>query len=121
MVKYSEKLLEYFYHCKHAGSLGESDNVYQAEEGSIEQGEVIRFYLQIENQQIEQVRFKSHGSVALIAACEFAAGWLEGRRLDEVSELTATLILNSLELSALYNHVAILVLTCVNKAIKVVS
>ncbi len=115
MTKYPQQLLDYFYQLDHAGLLAAADNVFMTEEGTEQQGEVVRLYLLIENDIIKKARFKSFGSVALIACCEFICRWLENKHCDEAKQLNTAQILTALDLSDFYNHTAVLVLQCVKK------
>jgi len=117
MKGYPQQLLQYFYHLEHAGELTAAP-IYVMEQGTVEQGDIVRFYVKLENQRIIQARFKAYGSVAIIAGGEYVCRWLEGKNIQEAAEIQASQILTALGLSSLKNHTAVLLTQCVGKLIQ---
>jgi NifU-like protein involved in Fe-S cluster formation len=112
-MKYSAKLLDYFYHRQHAGSLNcVTPNIYQAGAGNADKKEWLEIWVEY-RQCVVQTRFKATGSVALIAGGEFICRWLETKTWQDLNDLTPETILDGMELSALHIHIAHLILTVI--------
>lgn len=105
---YPEKLLDYFYHLDHAGEISSGAGVYTAEKGSQQQGDVVRLYVRVESGKIVAAKFKSYGSVATLAACEFVCRWLMDKSISESTDLMPEHILAELQLSKIKIHCAVL-------------
>lgn len=109
MPQYSNKLLNYFYHTPHAGSLNPQEpNVIVAKAGEKSNNELLELYLQIADNKIICARFKASGSPSLIASAEFVCDWLEGKKIEEVAQLNPEMILQFLELPKTQIHTALL-------------
>lgn len=104
------KSSDYFFDIRHAGELDQNDkNVFCAEVGSEKQNNLLRLYVRCENQQIVDAKFQALGTPAVMASCEYVCRWLVDKTLTEAKQLTVLQIMQSLEMSSLQNHVAVLV------------
>ena len=113
-MRYSARQLEHFHHAEHAGTLDtDNSNVIVVKEGSIEREKIIHVYLSINNETIMSAKFLSYASVAVIACCEYACRWLEGKSMTEAQLLTAKNIMEGLEMPSVQLHVAMLVERCI--------
>ncbi len=115
-MNYSAKILEYFEQRSHAGALPAATNVLVGEASAANE-ELLRFYVQIENQQIQRCTFQANASVASIASAEFLAQWCEQKRVDELATLSAEFIAEQLALPAVKIHSVRLALSALNSAI----
>lgn len=118
MTKYPQILLDYFHHLEHAGTIPSARNVLIAEEGTEQQGEIIRLYLAVSDDIITDANFKSFGSVALIAGCEFICRWLEGKSIKQALEITPEYILKELQLTSYHKHIAVLIVQTVKAVLQ---
>ena len=118
-MRYSPRLLNYFYNAHHGGELDpEVGTIYQAELHSENNDYFLRLYLHCNNQKIICAKFQAHGSVAVIAACEYVCCWLEGKTRVEAQQLNVQQIIERLEMSTLQNHVAALIKRLVSLALQ---
>lgn len=118
-MKYSERLLRYFYHIDHAGSLPLDDEaVSVAELGKLEHGDVFRLYLKCEGSQILIARCKVYGSVVLLALAEFTCSWLEGKTISDALKFESKDLLDAFQLSLIHVHSATLIIRVVQEALK---
>ncbi|OGO94333.1 MAG: hypothetical protein A3F10_00095 [Coxiella sp. RIFCSPHIGHO2_12_FULL_42_15] len=117
MKSYSANLLNYFFHLDHVGIIDAGNGVYCIEEGSPEQGNVIKLAVMQTDHKLYLARFQCYGNVTLLAACEYICRWLEGKTVLEASHLTAEQILKALQLSRLHIHIAVRLVDLVKKVI----
>ncbi len=103
-MQYSEKTLAYFYHCQHAGKLPAAENVRVGKSGSMKNGDVVHFYLQLSGESIQAARFLVYGGVATIACAEYIAGFIEGKSMQQARALTPGQVLTELQLPSIKIH-----------------
>lgn len=104
------KFSNYFFDMQHAGELNQNDKtVFWSEVGSEKQNNLLRLFLQYEDERIIQAKFQAFASPAMMASGEYVCCWLLGKTLHEAQELTATQIMTALEMTSLQNHIAVLV------------
>jgi nitrogen fixation NifU-like protein len=75
---YSQKIIDSFEHCLHYFVDGDLANV-TGTSGRLEDGEVVRLYLYIENDIVKSARFRAMGNVMTIAAAEELCKELENK------------------------------------------
>lgn len=114
-MRHPDTVLRYFYDLQHAGQLDAADNVFSAQHGHPDQGDVVRLYVRLEHGIISATRFECYGSVASLAASEFVCRWLMSKKPQHLGSLTAERILDELGLSTLHNHVAWRLIECIKK------
>lgn len=83
---YSETLLEHYRHPRNVGDVEGSAAVAQV--GDPAHGDVLRFGMRIEGDQVIEARFRSFGCTAAIAAGSMATVMVTGRRLEEVERMS---------------------------------
>ncbi len=88
----------------------EDRSVGCAAERSAECGDTLQLQVKLDTRGVivEQARFRAYGCSATIASGSFVTEWLIGRRLDEMTDITAALIVAALELSDEEAHGAVL-------------
>jgi nitrogen fixation NifU-like protein len=85
---YSQTLLDHYRHPRNVGDVEGSAAVAQV--GDPAHGDVLRFGMRIEGDQVTEARFRSFGCTAAIAAGSMATVMVTGKRLDEVERLSNT-------------------------------
>lgn len=116
-IKYSEKVFEHFKKPKFAGELKNPDAV--GEEGNIKCGDVMRIYLKVEDNRIKDIRFKTYGCIAAIAASDSLCELAKGKTLEEAEKITYDDITKHLEyLPAVKIHCSVLGIDALKNAIK---
>ena len=110
-MPYSAAVMHYFRQRERAGSMElNTDSVGVGQSGSISNGEVVVMQVAVDPEDnVSCVRFQVQGSVVTMAACAFAAEWLEGRSRKQAQALTAALISETLSLPRTKKHCALLV------------
>ncbi len=92
---YSEKVMDHFVHPRNVGELENPSGV--GEVGNPKCGDIMRMSLQIEDNVIKQVRFKTFGCGAAIATSSMATTMIEGKTIDEALKLTNKAVVEALE------------------------
>jgi nitrogen fixation NifU-like protein len=79
---YNDKIMDYFYHPKGAGIIEDASAI--GELGNPSCGEVIKFFLRIdENQIITEIKFQAYGSAVIIAAASIITEALTEKSIEE--------------------------------------
>jgi nitrogen fixation NifU-like protein len=84
-MAYSEKVLEHFEHPKNVGDLPAADAEVRLEHPVC--GDIMSLAVKLFDGRIEQVRYRTRGCVASIAAGSCLTEMMQGRSLAEASEL----------------------------------
>jgi len=84
-LPYSQKLLEYFRNPKNQGPMKDADAVAKA--GSPACGDMITFYLKVENEEIKDISFESYGCAANIGTASYLTEIVKGKSLKEAFEV----------------------------------
>lgn len=92
---YSEKVLDHFAHPRNVGEMEDANGVGTV--GNPRCGDIMRFYIKVENDIITDVTFKTFGCGAAVATSSMATELLKGRSLDEALELTNRAVVEALE------------------------
>ena len=82
---YSEEILERFESPRNAGNLRGANA--RGDAGSIEQGDVVRLFFRVENNIIEEAKFKAFGCVVATVAMDILCDMLVGKTLDNASTI----------------------------------
>ncbi len=92
---YSEKVMEHFAHPHNVGELPDANGV--GEVGNPKCGDIMRMYLKIQNNTIEDVKFKTFGCGAAIATSSMATELIKGKPIEEALKLTNKAVVEALE------------------------
>jgi nitrogen fixation protein NifU and related proteins len=84
--EYSAILLDHYRHPRNVGDVEGSAAVAQV--GDSAHGDVLRFGMKIEGDQVIEARFRSFGCTAAIAAGSMATVMVTGKRLEEVERVS---------------------------------
>jgi nitrogen fixation NifU-like protein len=85
IMAYSEKVLEHFEHPKNVGDLPAADAEVRLEHPVC--GDIMSLAVKLFDGRIDQVRYRTRGCVASIAAGSCLTEMMQGRSLAEASEL----------------------------------
>ncbi|HYF98447.1 MAG TPA: iron-sulfur cluster assembly scaffold protein [Coxiellaceae bacterium] len=116
-MNYSAQVLHYFEQTQHAGSLAAGPNIGVGEAASSSTPDVIKFFIQLEDEHVKIMRFQANGSVLTIACAEFLAEWCEQKSLKELGELKVEVICDALDLPAIKIHTALLAIQALRNAL----
>ena len=92
---YNEKVMENFTHPKNVGEIPDADGVGTV--GNETCGDIMKIYLKIENDRIQDAKFQTFGCAAAIASSSVATGMVIGKTLDEALALTNREVIEELE------------------------
>lgn len=93
-MPYSEKVLEHFKNPRNQGSLPDADAIGQ--EGNPVCGDVMKIYLKIKDEKIEDIKFETLGCAAAIAVSSALTEMVKGLTLDEALAVTKDKVVEDL-------------------------
>lgn len=113
---YTEKVMEHFTSPKNVGEIENASGV--GEVGNAKCGDIMRIYLDVEDNIIKDVKFKTFGCGAAIASSSMATELIKGKSLDEAWEVTNKAVAEALEgLPPVKMHCSVLAEEAIHKAI----
>ncbi len=92
---YSDKVIDHFSNPKYAGSIENADGI--GEVGNATCGDMMTVYIKVENDIIEDVKFKTFGCVAAIAVSDMVSEMAIGKTLEEAKKITRKAVAESLD------------------------
>lgn len=85
-LDYSEKVMEHFSNPRNVGEIENADGVGEA--GNPKCGDIMKIYLKVKDNVIEDVKFKTFGCASAIASSSMATELIKGKTIDEAWNLT---------------------------------
>ena len=117
MALYSEKVMDHFKNPRNVGVIDNADGV--GEVGNAKCGDIMKIYLKIENDIIEDVKFETFGCGSAIASSSMATEMIKGKSIFEAMELTNKAVAEALDgLPAQKLHCSVLAEEAIKKALK---
>ena len=117
MALYSEKVMDHFMHPRNVGTIDDADGV--GEVGNAKCGDIMKIYLKIENDIIEDVKFETFGCGSAIASSSMATEMIKGKSIYEALELTNQAVAEALDgLPAHKMHCSVLAEEAIKNALK---
>ena len=114
---YSEKVIEHFTNPRNVGEIESPSGV--GEVGNAQCGDIMRVYLQIEQNIITDVKFKTFGCASAIASSSMATEMIKGEPVAVALELTNMAVARALDgLPPVKMHCSVLAEQAVKAAIK---
>lgn len=95
MALYSEKVMDHFRNPRNVGVIENADGV--GEVGNAKCGDIMKIYLKIENNMIEDVKFETFGCGSAIASSSMATEMIKGKSLEEALKLSNKAVTEALE------------------------
>lgn len=92
---YSKKVLDHFTNPRNVGELPDANAI--GEMGNAKCGDIMKIYMKIENNIIEDVSFKTFGCGAAIATSSMATELIKGKSVDEALKLTNKAVVEALD------------------------
>ena len=83
---YTENVMDHFTNPRNVGEIKDAAGV--GEVGNAKCGDIMRIYLQVENDIITDVKFKTFGCGAAIATSSMVTEMVKGKNLDEALEIS---------------------------------
>ena len=94
MALYSEKVMDHFRNPRNAGVLEDANAI--GEVGNAKCGDIMKMYLKIEDDIIQDVRFETFGCGSAIAASSVATELIKGKPVSEAMKLTNKAVVEEL-------------------------
>lgn len=95
MALYSEKVMDHFRNPRNVGSMENPSGV--GEVGNAKCGDIMRIYLKIENDIIEDVKFETFGCGSAIASSSMATELIKGKPVSQALTLTNQAVVEALD------------------------
>lgn len=117
MALYSDKVMDHFRHPRNVGVIENPDGV--GEVGNAKCGDIMKIYLKIENDIIEDVKFETFGCGSAIASSSMATEMIKGKPVCEAMKLTNKAVAEALDgLPAHKLHCSVLAEEAIQKALR---
>jgi nitrogen fixation NifU-like protein len=115
-MSYSPEVLEHFTNPRNIGAMENANAI--GEVGNAKCGDIMRFYLNIENDIINDISFETFGCASAIATSSMATEMIKGKTLDEAYKLKNSTVAEALGgLPAAKMHCSVLAEEAVKAAI----
>ena len=95
MPVYSDKVMEHFMNPRNVGEIEDADGV--GEVGNPVCGDMMTFYIKVDDNYLSDVKFKTFGCGAAIAVSSIASEMAKGNTLEEAKKITPSLVAQELE------------------------
>ena len=117
MALYSEKVMDHFMNPRNVGSIENASGV--GEVGNAKCGDIMKIYLQIENEIIVDCKFETFGCGSAIASSSMATEMILGKSIHEAMRLTNKAVAEALDgLPAHKMHCSVLAEEAIKNALK---
>ncbi len=95
VLEYSEKVMDHFKNPRNVGEIENPSGVGTV--GNAKCGDIMRMYLQIEDDTITDVKFKTFGCGAAIATSSMATELVKGKTINEAMNVTNKAVMEALD------------------------
>jgi nitrogen fixation NifU-like protein len=95
MPIYSEKVMDHFMNPRNVGEIENADGV--GEVGNPVCGDMMTFYIKVDDNHLSDVKFKTFGCGAAIAVSSIVSEMAMGKTLEEARKITPALVAEELE------------------------
>ena len=117
MALYSEKVMDHFRNPRNVGVIEDADGVGQV--GNAKCGDIMKMYLKIENDIVEDVKFETFGCGSAIASSSMATELIKGKPVEEARKLTNQAVAEALDGLPDYKmHCSVLAQEAIEAALK---
>lgn len=114
---YSEKVMDHFTNPRNVGIMDDADGI--GEVGNVKCGDIMKIFLKINGNTIEDVKFSTFGCGSAIASSSIATEMIKGKPLSQALELTNKAVVEALDgLPPHKVHCSVLAEEAVKAAIK---
>jgi nitrogen fixation NifU-like protein len=113
---YNEKVMDHFENPRNMGEIKDADGI--GEEGNPQCGDIMKIYIKVKENVIEDIKFQTFGCGAAIASSSMATELVKGKTLEEAWELSNKAVVEALEgLPPAKIHCSVLAEDAIHKAI----
>ena len=117
MALYTETVMDHFTHPRNVGEIPDADGV--GEVGNAKCGDIMKMYLKIKDDRIEDVKFETFGCGSAIASSSMATELIKGKTFEEALAVTNKQVVDALGgLPAYKLHCSVLAEESIKAAVK---
>ncbi len=117
MALYSEKVMDHFTNPRNVGVIEDANGI--GEVGNAKCGDIMKIYLKIENDIIQDVKFETFGCGSAIASSSMATEMIKGKSIQDAMALTNKAVAEALDgLPAHKLHCSVLAEEAIKNALK---
>ena len=117
MAVYSEKVMDHFRNPRNVGVIEDANGI--GEVGNAKCGDIMRMYLKIEDDVVQDVKFETFGCGSAIASSSMATELIKGKHVSEVKALTNKAVAEALDgLPAYKMHCSVLAEEAIQSALE---
>ena len=117
MALYTETVMDHFTHPRNVGEIADANGV--GEVGNAKCGDIMKMYLKIKDDRIEDAKFETFGCGSAIASSSMATELIKGKTVDEALAVTNKQVVDALGgLPAYKLHCSVLAEESIKAAVK---
>ena len=117
MALYTETVMDHFTHPRNVGEIPDASGV--GEVGNAKCGDIMKMYLKIKDDRIEDAKFETFGCGSAIASSSMATEMIKGKSIHEAMALTNKAVAEALDgLPAHKLHCSVLAEESIKAAVK---
>ena len=117
MALYTETAMDHFTHPRNVGEIPDADGV--GEVGNAKCGDIMKMYLKIKDNRIEDAKFETFGCGSAIASSSMATELIKGKPIEEALAVTNKQVVDALGgLPAYKLHCSVLAEESIKAAVK---
>ena len=117
MALYTQTVMDHFMHPRNVGEIADADGV--GEVGNAKCGDIMKMYLKIKDNRIEDVKFETFGCGSAIASSSMATELIKGKTIEEALAVTNKQVVDALGgLPAYKLHCSVLAEESIKAAVK---
>ena len=117
MALYSDIVMDHFMHPRNVGEIENPDGVGQV--GNAKCGDIMKMYLKIRDNVIQDVKFETFGCGSAIASSSMATEMIKGKTIDQALAVTNRQVVDALGgLPAHKLHCSVLAEEAIKSAVK---
>ena len=117
MALYTETVMDHFTHPRNVGEIPDADGL--GEVGNAKCGDIMKMYLKIKDDRIEDVKFETFGCGSAIASSSMATELIKGKTIEEALAVTNKQVVDALGgLPAYKLHCSVLAEESIKAAVK---
>ena len=117
MALYTDIVMDHFMNPRNVGSIENADGV--GEVGNAKCGDIMKMYLKIKDDKIEDVKFETFGCGSAIASSSMATELIKGKTIEEALAVTNKQVVDALGgLPAYKLHCSVLAEESIKAAVK---
>ena len=95
MALYSEKVMDHFRNPRNVGVIEDANGI--GEVGNAKCGDIMKMYMKIEDETIQDVKFETFGCGSAIASSSMATELIKGKPVSEAMKLTNKAVAEALD------------------------